>query len=346
MLAATTPSRLASDSATRTRFLEQLTTVERELGTSSGDTAMDPLDAPPGTLSGRFELVRRLGIRVHGCRASVRDRESDDEVAVLKVAIDDDAANRLDDEAEVLAALYARKQTLASSASLRLRPCSRRPQGTPLEVRRGRDARRRPRDRRRLSLDLLDRWGIDLLEALVALDAAASTTATSSRPTSAYASRGVTAPSTSSSSTSRSPGQRCHHQCRHAALPRPVPGDWDASASDSAAERYAAAVLLRDGYRVTRRSTATGETAPQFVERARSNPVTSTRRSPTQLVRFFEKVFARDAKQRHGTAADMLDDCATRSRRRSRRRRRMPTKLRSARRPTRSFLRPASRRAR
>ena len=34
--------------------------------------------------------------------------------------------------------------------------------------------------------------------------------------------------------------------------------------------------------------------------------MTSTQRSPTALVRFFETAFAKDAKQRHGTAADML----------------------------------------
>ena len=101
------------------------------------------------------------------------------------------------------------------------------------------------RGRARLSLDLLERWGTELLQALVALESMASTTVTSSRPTSASASRR---------------GDRRKHlvlfdfslaragatavTAGYPALPRPVPGAARRGRYDSAAERYAAAVVL------------------------------------------------------------------------------------------------------
>lgn len=154
-------------------FLEKLSSVERELGTSSGDTEIDPLDAPPGTvIGGRFELVRRLGSGSTAVGLLVRDRDFDGEARVLKVAIDDNAAKRLDAEAEVLAALNSRKQPrivrivetspvqVGDRKALLLESAGEETLADVL------------RDRRSLSLDLLDRWGIDLLEALVSLDEA------------------------------------------------------------------------------------------------------------------------------------------------------------------------------
>ena len=53
----------------------------------------------------------------------------------------------------------------------------------------------------RLSLDLLERWGTDLLEALVSLDRSGWTTGMSSRPTWGSGRAAVTGPSTWSCST-------------------------------------------------------------------------------------------------------------------------------------------------
>ena len=153
-------------------FLEKLSSVERELGTSGGDAEVDPLDAPPGTVIGRFELVRRLGSGSTAVGLLVRDRDSGDELRVLKVAIDDNAAKRLDAEAEVLVALNGRKQTrivrIVESSPVQVGDRK----ALLLEFAGEETLADVLRDRRRLSLDLLDRWGIDLLEALVALDEA------------------------------------------------------------------------------------------------------------------------------------------------------------------------------
>ena len=101
----------------------------------------------------------------------MRDRESDGEVRVLKVALDDNAAKRLDAEAEVLAALNARKQPrivrIVETSPVQVGDRK----ALLLEFAGDETLADVLRDRRRLSLDLLDRWGIDLLEALVSLDA-------------------------------------------------------------------------------------------------------------------------------------------------------------------------------
>ena len=88
---------------------------------------------------------------------------------MLKVAVDDAAAGRLADEAKVLAGL-------ADPRLVRLdrRPDRRWAAGRPCVLESAGDETLGEvlRSRERLSLDLLERWGTDLLEALVALDRA------------------------------------------------------------------------------------------------------------------------------------------------------------------------------
>src|SRR5207244_7298150 len=91
-------------------FLVKLSDVERDMGAASTGTEIDPLDAPPGTVIGdRFEVVRRLGSGSSAVGLLVRDRQADGESRVLKIALDDNAARRLDAEAEVLRTLNTRK---------------------------------------------------------------------------------------------------------------------------------------------------------------------------------------------------------------------------------------------
>lgn len=288
-------------------FLEKLSSVERELGTSSGDTAIDPLDAPPGTLIGRFELVRRLGSGSTAVGLLVRDRESDDEVRVLKVAIDDNAAKRLDAEAEVLAALNARKQPrivrIVETSPVQVGERK----ALLLEFAGDETLADVLRDRRRLSLDLLDRWGIDLLEALVSLDAA-GVDHRDIKP----ANLGVR----------EQKSDRAKHlvlfdfslaKASAATISAGTPpyldpflGTGTRQHWDSAAERYATAVTLFEMATGHAPVYGDGETAPQFVERATIEPGDFDATVADSLVSFFETAFAKDAKQRHGTAADML----------------------------------------
>ena len=130
-----------------------------------------PARGHPGTtLDGRFQLERRLGQGSTAAGLLVTDLTAtgSDAERVLKVALDDEAAARLAAEAEVLRALNiprivkiiegplvvgGRQALLLESAGTE----------TLTEVLRART---------RLSLDLLERYGNDLLDGLVALDKA------------------------------------------------------------------------------------------------------------------------------------------------------------------------------
>lgn len=153
------------------KFLEKLAAAERSL-TNVLDDDVDALDAAPGALlAGRFELVRRLGAGSTAVGLLVLDRtvaESSNRTRVLKVAINDAAGARLTAEAEVLASVQDSRVVrlvegpveLGSRRALVLESAG---EETLAEVLRGRT---------RLSLDLLERWGSDLLLALAALDKA------------------------------------------------------------------------------------------------------------------------------------------------------------------------------
>ncbi|MFC5260925.1 BREX system serine/threonine kinase PglW [Kribbella qitaiheensis] len=134
-------------------------------------TQLDPLDAVPGdVLAERFEVVRRLGSGSTAVGLLVKDRDADEELRVLKVAINDKAQARLADELEVLRALRAKPHTrivrllhnelltFGKRSALLLESAGEETLADALH------------ERPRLSLDLLQRWGTDLLEALVALD--------------------------------------------------------------------------------------------------------------------------------------------------------------------------------
>lgn len=312
VLAATTPvvsERVRDVSA----FLERLSEVERELGATDVGSPIDPLDAPPGTNFGdRFTLVRRLGSGSTAVGLLVRDSESGDDYRVLKMALDDSAAKRLDGEAEVLTTLTEQR----APRVVRIRV------PTPIEVG-GRRAlvldfagdetlAEVLRDRRRLSLDLLERWGVDLLEALVALDAA-GVDHRDIKP----ANLGVREQRTDrakhlvlfdfslakASASTLSAGTPPYLD--------PFLGTGIRMHWDSAAERYAAAVTLFEMATGHAPVYGDGETAPQFVERATIEPGDFDPTVADVLTAFFRRALAKDAKQRHGTAADMLLDWRT-----------------------------------
>ena len=153
-------------------FLERLAGAERALAGPAEDV-VDPLEATPGAvIDGRFRLERRLGAGSTAVGLLVTDlsvgESGPDAVRVLKVAVDDAAAGRIAGEAGVLAGLNDPRLVrlvegpleVGGRQALVLESAGEETLG---EVLRGRE---------RLSLDLLERWGADLLEALVALDRA------------------------------------------------------------------------------------------------------------------------------------------------------------------------------
>lgn len=140
-------------------FLEYLDLALEQL---TSPAEKDPLEAGKGDIvGGAWTVSRRLG---SGSTAIVLLAERDGRPEVLKVARDDDHARRLRDEYEVLARLRDRTivdtyglEQIAGRTVLRLEAAS-----TTLAD--------ELRTTGRLSLDLLERYGSDLLDALVVLD--------------------------------------------------------------------------------------------------------------------------------------------------------------------------------
>ncbi|GAA1393344.1 BREX system serine/threonine kinase PglW [Luteococcus peritonei] len=167
VLAATqgVPSQRTSDVGD---ILELLAAAQRVTLNPDTNHATDPLEARPGeSLDQRFTLVRRLGAGSTAVGLLVQDnlaRTKEDRV--LKTALNDDAARRLQAEADIL-------RGIRSSHIVRL-------EEGPLRVG-GRDAlllsdagsqtlAEELALRPRLSLDMLDRWGDDLLAAVEDLE--------------------------------------------------------------------------------------------------------------------------------------------------------------------------------
>lgn len=147
-------------------FLIRLEEAQGALLGPDLDTVGDPLEARSGTvLDGRFRVERRLGAGSTAVGLLVTDLH-DATARVLKVALDDAAAARLVDEAEVLrdldhprlVALREGPVEVGSRLALVLRHAGDQTLADLLG------------ERRRQSIDLLERWGADLLDALVELD--------------------------------------------------------------------------------------------------------------------------------------------------------------------------------
>jgi len=285
-------------------FLEQLSAAERS-PEQSAEPDLDPLDARPGDILGqRFTLIRRLGQGSTAVGLLVADAHAEDQKRVLKVALDDQAARRLTDESQVLQRLASPRlvKMLEGPVTVGGRQCllleSAGPQ-TLAEVLRERD---------RLSLDLLQRYGTDLLESLVALDKA-GVDHRDIKPANlgVRTSRGDRTKHlvlfdfslTRAAATATAAGTPPYLDPFIGAEPRPR--------YDSLAERYAAAVVLFE--------MATGAT-PVYGD-GTAHPATITddvtiepkafdRTILLSASRFFAKALARDADKRHHTAAEML----------------------------------------
>ena len=292
-----------------TAFLALLADVDREVAAPGGEVGEDPLDAPPGTLLGqRFELVRRLGSGSTAVGLLVTDRDTDGERRVLKVAVDDAAARRLADEAEVLRTLrrldHPRIVRLAEEQPLRVGG------RTALLLDSAGDETLADvlRERPRLSLDLLERWGTDLLEALVGLDKAGvdhrdiKPANLGVREQRSDRAKHLVLFDFSLSRAGAAAVAAGTPPYLDPFLGTPVRPRWD-----SAAERYAAAVTLYE--------MATGS-GPVYGD-GRSDPAVLTDEATVEpgafdpsiaagLTAFFRTALRRDARQRHDTAAEML----------------------------------------
>ncbi|MBK8460808.1 MAG: protein kinase [Micropruina sp.] len=220
---------------------------------------------------------------------------------VLKVALDDAAARRLDAEADALRLLTHPRIvkllegpfTVGGRRALLLEAAGRETLATQLG------------NRERLPLDLLERWGTDLLEALVALDAA-GITHRDIKP----ANLGIHKDSSSRKHLKLfdfSLTKAAASDTRAGTPPYLDPFLTDKRQYDSAAERYAAAVVLFEMATGQVPVYGDGLSDPASIrDEVTIEPGDLDPSARSHLTAFFTRVLARDAGVRHDTAAQML----------------------------------------
>lgn len=148
---------------TAAEFLEYLDIVEEELTTPSNQLVGDPTSAKSGDLlPGGYEVIRKLGT---GSTATAILVRKDNQEFVAKIAVDTDHNDRVKDEGEVL-------QKLDNPLFVRCHSVLQFGDRTAILLDQAGDKtlRKRLSEEGRLSLDLLQRFGEDLLEAVVVLE--------------------------------------------------------------------------------------------------------------------------------------------------------------------------------
>lgn len=267
----------------------------------------DPLEARPGTelANGRFVYQRKLGAGSTAVGILVRDNQVGGAERLLKVARDPDAAERLRAEAQVLGRFEDDDrivtlhgvEDVGGRTALILRYAGRTTLAEELN------------NRERLSIDVLQRWGTDLLTALAALER-----------------NGVTHRDIKPSnlgvyqSSSRSDTRLVMFDFSMAGVSPdnveagtppyldPFLGTGSRRRYDTAAERYGAAVVLFE--------MATGDT-PRYGPDPGAHPATVDHDVTVQpdmfeaalapaMVEFFTAALSRDPARRPDTADDML----------------------------------------
>jgi len=292
------------------RFLALLDDAAKFL-TASSAPEDDCLNALPGEVIGdQFELERRLGSGSTAAGLLVRDLTANREQRVLKVALNEPAAARLEAEGEVLRSVARLKSPrlvrLLDDQPLRIGQRTALLLELAGEETLSDELRKRPR----LSLDLLERWGTDLLEALVALDAGG------------LDHRDVK-PSNLGIRAQRSDRAK-HLVLFDFSLARTGAGEVTAGTPpyldpflgstlrptwDSAAERYAGAVTLFEMATGHAPSFGDGVSDPAALKGVEAT-VEPTEFDPSvapALVGFFRTALQRESRQRFATAAEMLD---------------------------------------
>lgn len=152
-------------------FRRALDEAEQDAVVVTAEPDGDPLDAVAGArLTDRFTLHRRLGSGSTAVGLLVSDAAAPGQARVLKIARDDAAVSRLESEAAALRGLPADPHLVRLVEPEPVVVGTRR--GLLLESAGERTLAEELRARPRLSLDLLQRWGTDLLRALIVLDRA------------------------------------------------------------------------------------------------------------------------------------------------------------------------------
>lgn len=297
-------------------FLDQLSAVEKEIRVSEQSFVEDPSVAKTGDLiSGDYKIVKRIG---HGATSYAFLVEKGGDYFVAKIASDTQYNQRLHEEGEVLAKLrhaniaeLTDTITVGDRNALLIRPAIANKEKLTIET-----LRHRLKEDGALHIDLLQRFGDDLLDAVSFLEEQG------------YNHRDIKPDNIAVGQVGR--GDRLHLVLFDFSLTR-VNADnllagtpryldpmlplrqnkqWDAYA-----ERYAAAVTL---YQMATGPnnfpvwSADGTDATQLDSEAEIDPELFNANLRDHLIEFFEKAFAREISQRHDNAEQMRrhwDDC-------------------------------------
>ncbi|MGN7158135.1 protein kinase domain-containing protein [Dietzia cercidiphylli] len=324
VLQSTSPSvskRLKTDKAGKnefgvSEFANALAQYEHERRGSAEVAEADPLNPAPGALlSGRFQVEKILGTGSTARGVLVSDQDHDDRLSVLKIGLDESATPRLREEAKVLEELARLSKPVPGVVQLI--------EG-PLELAAGRSAllltncgeqtladvvRHTP-----LAESQLRTWGMELLDAVVALDEA-GITHRDIKPSNLGLmrpqgkSRGRTRLALFDFSLSRAPVEQVD-----AGTPPyrdPFLGTGLRRTYDSSAERYSAGVVLFEMATATTPSYGDGVSNPGVLADDVSIAVEDftaaglARTRSESLAEFFRSALARNVKDRFDTATAM-----------------------------------------
>lgn len=287
-------------------FMDCLDRAQVEL-LAPEEVPTDPLDALPGAVlaGGRFTVVKRLGKGSTARGLLVTDEHHKQRQSrVLKVALDVEAGRRLDAEAEVLRACTSKSFARLIEGPIEVDGRA----ALLLENAGSHTLAEELRPGAAVSLDFLQRWGTDILDALVELDRL-GIDHRDIKP----GNLGVRAGSDKKDhltlfdfSLSRASAESVE-----AGTPPyrdPFLGEGRRRRFDSAAERYSAAVVLFEMTTGHPPQFGDGMTLPTMID---DEATIDLDELPTGLARefgdFFTKALRRDASQRFDTAEAMRE---------------------------------------
>jgi serine/threonine protein kinase len=307
LVASATYGDTARRTASVAEFLAELDDVEQDLATPVPTEVIDPLEAKGGeVLDGGLVVERRLGAGASAVALLVR-RESDDRPLVLKVARDEEKRQRLLDEAErlrglkhwLVAGLVDEPVLVGGRTALLIEFAGEKTLADSLQT------------NGRLSLDLLERYGRDLLDILAFLDA-----------------QGVMHRDIKPANlaTRPRPKDKQPHLCIFDFSLAAAPADQLKAGTppyldpflgnrfgrpryDLAAERFAAAVTLYEMATGTLPKWGDGISDPAMTsDEATIAPELFDPAVADRLTAFFRKALARDARARFDTIEEMADE--------------------------------------